>query len=80
MSFNKDILTLPIYYGAEFAYKMLTTGRDIFKYNRPLQREVYANKYMVMVTFNNKNERNPKLLPWASLSSWERSKISITVK
>ena len=75
MSLNK-ILVLPIYYGIDFAHRMITTARHSLKYNREVQDEVYDNKYMMMVTFGNRNERNPQLLPSLSLT---RAKISITV-
>ena len=62
--------------GIDFAHRMITTARHSLKYNREVQDEVYDNKYMMMVTFGNRNERNPQLLPSLSLT---RAKISITV-
>lgn len=63
-----SLLVLPVYYGLNFAYRMMATNRQVLKYNRKVQDVAHSNKYMVMVTFGNKNERNPKLLPSLSLT------------
>jgi len=75
MSISKLVVS-PFYYGKEFAYDMNLTANNIVKYNRTIDKQVYENKYMMMVTFSNKNSRNPKLLIPFPLS-FRRPKITV---